>query len=245
MSQLLLLTANSRFGEVSYVNMTAQCSTLHASERYVLIRWFRNAGNQKQRYTTAHQLTPHHNPPDQSTTHHITPHHTKPHHPTKQQSTPHHKTSHHKTHHTTPRHTTSQHTTTHHPTPHHTVPHNNTPHHNTQIQTQIQSLNPHITMLLPNTISTLRYQWSYLTRQQHKMWCSYGHCRYKVTGRLTPLFLFKLLSVLLSSFPYQHSLSTDCTWMVESLNNRNWESFRMSRLWCNGDYLPVASTWRE
>jgi hypothetical protein len=103
----------------------------------------------------------------------------------------------------------------------------------TPLHTPNQDLNLHNTMLLPNTIPALQYQWCYLTRHHHKMWCSYGHYRYKVTGRPTPLFLFKLLSVLLPSFRYQHSLSTDCTWTVECLHNRDKVRFqrRCERRW--------------
>jgi len=157
------LKVNSRFWTVSHVNTAAQCSTLNACERFIVIWCLRNVGNQTTKDTPCH--------------------------------------------------------------------------------TPNQDLNLHITMLLPNTIAALQYQWCYLTTQQHKMWYSYGHYLYKVTGWPTPLFLFKLLSVLLSSSPYKHSLSDNCIWMVESLNIRDPERFWRTR--CNGDPLPLPSTWRD
>jgi hypothetical protein len=57
--------------------------------------------------------------------------------------------------------------------------------------------------------NALQYQWCYLTRHQHKMWCSYGHYRYKVTG--SRLLCFCSNFILFCYFPSQINVPCQLT----------------------------------
>ena len=172
-----------------------------------MIRYIRNAGNQepKTHHATPAHTSPHCNTPHYTTTHQTTPHHTKP-----QQTTSHHTPPHH----TQPNHSKPRHTTPLHTTPHHNTPHHFTPHHVTH------QFNPSIPTSQCSCLTQFpHYDISEVIWPDSSTKCD---VRTAIAGIKWPAdrrsCFCSNFSVLLSSFPYQHSLSTDCTWMVESLN---------------------------